>query len=85
MLQTFADIIEKFGYAKLAEALGRPEGTVSSWKTRDSIPPDVWSSLVDAAARHGVEGISLDVLAALAEKRTHRSQTGAGGAHGEAA
>ena len=82
-MQTFSDIIEKFGYAKLAGALGRPEGTVSSWKTRDSIPPDAWSALVEAAAHHGVVGVSLDVLAKLAENRARQSQSAPG--QGEAA
>lgn len=69
MTQTFADIIDLFGYAKLADALGRPEGTVSSWKTRNSIPPEVWSAVVAEAKRRGIKGVSLDLLARMRAER----------------
>ena len=70
MTQTFSSIIDLFGYAELAKAIGRPEGTVSSWKSRNSIPPEAWSSVVAEARRRRIKGVSLDLLADLSARRS---------------
>lgn len=68
-MQSFRDIIDGFGYAKLACTLGKSSGTVSSWRSRNLIPSPFWSAVNAAAAAHGVEGISLDLMASLDAKR----------------
>lgn len=69
MMQTFADIIVAFGgYAKVAEALGVPAGTVSSWKSRNGIPPQYWAKLVAEASSRAIQGVTLEMLAAIAAR-----------------
>lgn len=70
-MQTFASIIDAFGgYAKFARAIGVDKlGTVSAWKTRDSIPSSYWRRVVAAAEKEGVAGVSLEALSAIAESR----------------
>ena len=68
-MDSFSAVIDAFGYAELAKLLERPEGTVSSWKTRDSIPPEVWQQIVTEAEAKNIKGISLSVLAGLAAKK----------------
>ncbi|MFT0892935.1 carph-isopro domain-containing protein [Pseudochelatococcus sp. G4_1912] len=72
-MQTFSSIIDAFGgYTKFAQAVGIDKlGTVSAWKTRDSIPSSYWQRVVDAASEAGIDGVSLEALAmAAANKRT---------------
>ena len=68
---TFAEVIEALGGSTaLAEALGRPEGTVSAWKSRDSIPPDMWAAIVEEARSQKNKAVSLTLLASIrASKR----------------
>lgn len=69
-MQTFADIITAFGgYAKVAEILDCPAGTVSSWKSRNGIPPQHWVKLVTAASERGITGITFAVLAEIAARQ----------------
>jgi len=74
MMQTFADIIVAFGgYARVAEALGVPAGTVSSWKSRDGIPPQHWAKLVASASDRGIADVTLELLASIAARPTNSS------------
>lgn len=69
-MQTFSQIIDALGgYAKAADAIGVPAGTVSAWKTRDSIPPAYWHRLVNAATAQGISGVSLETLARMSETK----------------
>ncbi|WP_210482708.1 helix-turn-helix domain-containing protein [Microvirga antarctica] len=68
-METFAAIIDAFGYAELASLLGKPEGTVSSWKTRNFIPSEVWISVVNEASRRELEGVTFELLARLETER----------------
>ena len=69
-MQTFSQIIDALGgYAKAADAIGVPAGTVSAWKTRDSIPPAYWHRLVNAAGSQGIAGVSLETLARMSETK----------------
>ncbi|WP_428351821.1 carph-isopro domain-containing protein [Lichenifustis flavocetrariae] len=59
-----SDIIEKIGVTFLASALGHKNvSTVSSWKSRGSIPVQYWGDVIAAAQARDVRGITLRVLA----------------------
>ena len=57
------------GVTAVAEMLGSPLGTVSAWKSRDSIPAEYWSRLIAAAKARGVDGVSYEALAQIAARR----------------
>lgn len=52
------------GTAKVAEALGIKDNTVSGWRDR-GIPPGRWPGLVRFAEDKGVGGVTFEALAAL--------------------
>lgn len=54
------------GPTAVAISLGAPLGTVSAWKSRQSIPPQYWPSLVSLAAKTGKEQITFEALARMA-------------------
>ena len=69
MGRTFSDVIGLWPTSRdLANALGVEPEAVRNWKARNSIPPEYWVELVDAADRAGIEGIDADHLAGLASK-----------------
>lgn len=77
-MQTFSQIIDALGgYAKAADAIGVPTGTVSAWKTRDSIPPAYWHRLVNAATAMNLAGVSLEALARMSEVKPTKSNEAA--------
>ena len=57
----------------VAEALDLTPGTVSGWKKR-GIPAPHWASVVALAAERGKRGISLKVLATLAERKLEEAR-----------
>lgn len=77
-MHTVSEIVDAFGYSKLAEKLGIPPGTVSAWKSpaRNSIPGEYWSAIVRAADAEGKPGITLEALAS-AHARPIPSEEGA--------
>lgn len=82
-VQTFTDIInawEKPGL--LAEDIGEEVGTVRQWRNRDTFPDRVWKAAVAAAARRGIEGVTLELLASIAA-RAHRAVATTSAAAGE--
>lgn len=66
-MHTVEQIIDAFGYAKLAAALEIPAGTVSAWKapSRRSIPSEYWQAIVRVAEAEGKADINLEALAAI--------------------
>lgn len=68
-MQNFSDVIDRFGYVKVATLLGKSAGTVSSWKTRNLIPPEFWDDLVRAAPGSDVEGLTHQILSRFAAER----------------
>jgi hypothetical protein len=52
--------------SSLREAV--PATTVASWKARNSIPSDYWIGITRMAEANQVSGITLDLLARLADK-----------------
>ncbi len=64
---TFADVISKWPNAgALARDIGQNRGTVKQWRRRESIPPEHWLSVENAARRRGIEGVTVFALAEIA-------------------
>jgi Bacteriophage CI repressor helix-turn-helix domain len=54
-LKSFADAIDRFPRrATLARAIGISGSTIRSWHRRDSIPPEWFAAIGEAAQRLGV-------------------------------
>jgi len=54
----------------LAADLGlRKAALLSVWHNRDSIPPQYWRRFAEKAAERGIGGITLESMAALAERK----------------
>ncbi|WP_143103774.1 ribbon-helix-helix domain-containing protein [Methylobacterium gossipiicola] len=68
-MQTLGEVIDAFGYAELAAILGKPPGTVSSWKSRNQLPSEFWKTVLEAAARRGMTDITADLLIRLDANR----------------
>lgn len=78
MSRTFSDIIELFGVGAFAAAIGKPESHVRAMKARDSVPPDYWPQLIEAAPRHGVSPApTYPELVALRNERAARKASAA--------
>lgn len=65
-----AEIIATVGTAALARAIGVSEKMVGGWKTRSSIPGGWFRSVERAAQAAGHSGVTVAVLADLADVRT---------------
>lgn len=65
-MQSVSDILEKFnGASAVAKILHLPTSTVASWKSRNSIPVDHWSELVEAARQRGIDDLTYEKLVNL--------------------
>lgn len=68
-MDTFVAVIEAFGGTEpFGEAAEVPDSHARAMKARKSIPPLYWPRIVTAAQSKGIEGISYEMLAKLAEK-----------------
>jgi hypothetical protein len=71
MLTDFAAVVALWpSLSELAADLGIAYGVAKQWRRRNSIPADKWLALVAAAERRGFDGITLDLLAGLAQARS---------------
>lgn len=69
-MQTFADLIERFGgAAKMAPEIREPANTIRQWSSRGSIPARYWHSIIEAARRLNIRGVNASTLAELANRR----------------
>lgn len=70
MFRTVGEIIDKLGGPTVVtSALGETnKSVVGSWSHRNSIPGDRWLALTDLARNRGVDGITVETLAALHSK-----------------
>lgn len=69
-IRSFTDVINAFGGpTKYAASIGVETFHAQSMKNRDSIPPAYWNKTVGAAEDGAIEGVTLDVLAKLAEAK----------------
>jgi hypothetical protein len=74
-MDTTTDIIGLWpNAASLADELGVSVITVRSWKQRNSIPPGYWLTLVASAKARGIDGVTLTVLAGMAERSIRQAQ-----------
>jgi hypothetical protein len=83
-MPTFADIIDLWprpSPVTLAADLGELPATVRQWRNRSVLPDRTWKACVEAAARRGLEGVTLDVLATIAAGKA----SAAGAAEGQGA
>lgn len=71
-MRTFSAIIDLWpdpAPVTFAEDLGEESGTCRQWRNRNTIPSRVWKKTVEAAERRGIEGVTLDELAQIAEQQ----------------
>jgi hypothetical protein len=68
-MRTFSDVIEAFGVAVVADILKLEESHVRVMKTRESIPPEYWGALLEAAPRRGIRGLDYEKLRRLRRAR----------------
>ncbi len=69
-MKTFAALIDlwpKPVTVTLAADLSVPPGTVRQWRSRSVLPDRVWRKVVESARSRGIEGVTLEVLAEIAE------------------
>ena len=72
MMNNFTQIICAFGYASLADSLGISRITVSSWKIRNSIPPQYWMPILTEAKKRDLSLDYEDMARFAAERRKKR-------------
>lgn len=65
----FVPIIERFGIADLAAAVGLPTKNVRRWHDHDSIPAEWFTAVERAAAARGFADLTVSHLARVAEQR----------------
>ncbi len=68
-MNTFVQIIEKFGTTVLAELFRVDESHIRTMKTRNSIPPEYWGILIEEGPKYGARGLSWRRLRALRDAR----------------
>lgn len=76
MYRKFKDVIDAFGLTQYAKAAGITEKTAAQQRWRDSIPSEYWPSIVRAAQRKNIEGVTFERLAKLqlGKKRSRRAK-----------
>jgi hypothetical protein len=76
-MTTYTEIIDRWpSLSTYADDIGVRYGTAQVMRYRGSIPAKYWKRVVTAAARRGIEGVSLDLLASIeAEPRPRRSDS----------
>lgn len=67
--ETFSQVVDAFGIGALAQLLGVEESHIRTMKARNSIPPEYWGVIIEAAPSREIEGLT---FAALREMRTAR-------------
>ena len=76
-MRSFADVIFAFGPAKgesnLTKVLKKPDSHIRTLIARDSIPPEYWPRLIEAAPQYGVRGLTYELLAKLRTRRFGRA------------
>ena len=65
-------VIDAFGYASLARAIDCPEGTVSAWRARNSIPQCYWRAIEREARRRRMRSVTYRALEAAAPPHRRR-------------
>jgi hypothetical protein len=71
-IQLIIDAFKTAETVSLSDLLSVDESHVRVMRARNSIPPEYWSRIVDAAAEHGIEGVTLVDLIRAREDRFRR-------------
>lgn len=69
-MKTFSAVIDlwpKPVTVTFAGDVNEQPGTVRQWRSRSVLPDRVWRKVVEAARERGIEGVTLDLLAEIAE------------------
>lgn len=75
-IQTAADVMSRWPTdADFARDIGIKPTHAQVMKFRRSIPSSYWARIVSAAAERGIDGVTLDVLAAVAAARQEARAT----------
>jgi hypothetical protein len=79
-MTTYTEIIDRWpSLTTYAADIGVRYGTAQVMRYRGSIPAKYWKRVVSAAAKRGIEGVTLDLLASIeAEPRPRRSDSNQG-------
>ncbi|RAI28742.1 hypothetical protein [Rhodoplanes serenus] len=70
----FSDIIDAIGVPALAQLFGLPESHIRTMKARNSIPPEYWGQVIDAAPHHGIANLSHERMRAWRNGRFARAR-----------
>lgn len=76
-MNSFREIIDAFGVARLAELLGIAQSHVRTMKVRNVIPPQYWRKIIEAPNPNGASidpSILADLYAASREKEGEAAQ-----------
>lgn len=66
-MNSFSEVVGAWEtVAIFADDVGVPYVTAAAWRQRNSIPAQRWSAVVKAAQKRGIEGVTLEILAAFA-------------------
>ncbi len=69
-MKRFSDIVDDLGgAAPFAALLGIPESHARTIKARDSIPPEHWPRVVEAARERGIDGVTFEALSEMRSAR----------------
>jgi hypothetical protein len=75
MFATFQNMIDAWpSLAAFADDAGVAENTAKGMRRRDSVHAAYWTGIVAGAAKRGIQGVTLEVLAELAKGRAARSE-----------
>lgn len=66
-MQSVQDLIDRLGGSgEVARAIGKPIGTVASWRHRNMLPVEIWPSIIElAGSKQDVPGVDAQRLLAM--------------------
>lgn len=71
-MERFDEIIGAFpapSAPTLARAISRKPGLVRQWRHRNWIPAHEWAGVADAAQAFGLQGVTVEAMAAIARRQ----------------
>lgn len=72
-MNSFSEIIALWPtVVAFADEVGVKYPTAASWEQRNTLPPDIWGRVVEAAERRGFKGVTFERLAAIAAAKKAR-------------
>jgi hypothetical protein len=75
-ISTIKDLLALWPTRKVVSRdTGASLDAVNKWPIQNAIPARFWAALIDSALRHGIEGLTAEVLARLHDHRLTVSAT----------